>query len=298
MVKIVGDTPIIKRVITGLYTFDRAFENSRGDIGFPVGTITEISGPTGCGKSTLTYGLSAILGKITESDIALSDFEGFDPEFMSEVMEHSGFEGTVYHIQKEKDEESLDELLERMKEGCSVGIIDSIGAISPISELEGDLGEANMGRRAKLVAQFVRKSAHEVKTNRSKSIFMINHVHSNIGGFGSVTPGGETMKYLSAVRISVKRKEEFPDQSYVLEGKVRKNRFGYKDRQFYIFMLSGKGIHIGLTAMYECLLSDKAERTRNIIKIGGESQGHLKDLVQAGHDGDDEKFAVFRDLLS
>ena len=52
-VKVVGESPKTKRIITGLKTFDSAFENVRGDIGFPIGTMVEIFGPTGCGKSTL-----------------------------------------------------------------------------------------------------------------------------------------------------------------------------------------------------------------------------------------------------
>lgn len=291
-VKVVGGSPQTKRIITGLKSFDLAFENVRGDIGFPIGTMTEIFGPTGCGKSTLTFGLSGIIARQLDTNIALADFEGFDPEFMVTILENSGYNGTIYHLQDKSDEKVLDKLVTNLAEDCSIGIIDSIGAISPIAEREGDLGEANMGRRAKLMAQFSRKAINEIRTDRNRSIFMINHVHQNIGGMGTTTPGGETTKYLSAVRLRVKRKEEFPDQSYVIEGTIVKNRFGYRDRKFYIFMLAGTGIHLGLSAMYDCFIMELAERGK-VVKMDGQSYGYLKDLVKAGHEKRNEVFLPF-----
>jgi recombination protein RecA len=296
-VKVVGGSPQTKRIVTGLKTFDMAFENVRGDIGFPVGTMTEISGPTGCGKSTLTFGLSGILARTLDSNIALADFEGFDPDFMVTILENSNFNGTIYHLQDESDEKTLDKLITNLREDCSIGIIDSIGAISPIAEIEGDLGEANMGRRAKLMAQFSRKLMHEIGKDRKRSIFMINHVHPNIGGMGSVTPGGETTKYLSAIRIRVKRKEEIFDQSYVMEGTVTKNRFGYRDRKFYIFMLAGAGIHLGLSALYDCFILQQAERGK-VVKMDGKSYGYLKEFLKEAHKGNNDIFLPFIEKLA
>lgn len=296
-VKVVGGSPQTKRILTGLKSFDAAFENVRGDIGFPIGTMTEIFGPTGCGKSTLTFGLSGIIAKQLDTNIALADFEGFDPEFMVTILENSDFNGTIYHLQDESDEKVLDKLVTKLGDDCSIGIIDSIGAISPIAEREGDLGEANMGRRAKLMAQFSRKAINEIRTDRNRSIFMINHVHQNIGGMGTTTPGGETTKYLSAVRMRVKRKEEVYDQSYVIEGTVTKNRFGYRDRKFYIFMLAGTGIHIGLTALYDCFVLGLAERAK-VVKINGQSYGRLNNFLVAAHEGKNEVFQPFIDLLA
>ena len=298
-VKIIGNYPEIKRITTGLKTFDSAFENLRGETGFPIGTMTEIFGPTGCGKSTLTFGLSGILASKIDTNIGVADFEGFDPNFMATILENSGFNGSVHYLQDKLDEKVLDSLIEHLSEDCSIGIVDSIGAISPIAEREGDLGEANMGRRAKLMAQFSRKILNEVREDRNRSIFMINHVHQLIGSTvkGYTTPGGETVKYLTAVRLRVKRKEEFPDQSYVIEGAVTKNRFGYRDRKFYIFMLAGTGIHIGLSAMYDCFILEKAERGK-VVKMDGQSYGYLKDLVKAGHEKRNEVFQPFIDKLA
>jgi len=297
--KIEGYTPPnVPRIITGLQSFDRAFENKRGDIGFPAGQATEIAGPTGCGKSTTVYGLAGIIAKWREQGIVLADLEGFDPEFLTDIMGYTGFDGSVYVVQDETDEALLDKMVKKLKEDkFGVAILDSIAAISPVSEKEGDLGAANMGRRAMLVGQLSRKTTHYFLNHKDKNLFVINHIHPNIMGFGYVTPGGESLKYLCAVRIRVKRKKDFPELSYVLEGKVVKNKFGYGDRQFYLVLLSGKGIHKGLTALWDCSELKLITSDRNIIKIDGKSHGHIKTLFKNAHEGKDEVFDPFIEIL-
>jgi RecA/RadA recombinase len=297
MINIIGDTPKIPRIKTGLFSFDNAFKNAKGEYGFPVGTTTELSGPTFCGKSTLVFGLSGMIAKDGKFNIALADFEGFDPEFLMDVLSQSGFDGSINVIQKESDEKTLDALLEILGEKeYGVGILDSVGAISPISEVNNDLGAANMGRRALLMSQFARKATHLLRFS-NKSLFLVNHIHPNLGSMGTSTPGGETLKYLSAVRIRMKKKEEFPDQSYAIEGKVTKNRFGYRDRIFYIVMLSGVGIHIGLTAMYDCFVLGLAERGK-VVKIDGKSFGYMKDIFKEAHNGNNAILEPFLELIN
>jgi RecA/RadA recombinase len=311
MIKIIGDAPRINRLVTNLYSFDKAFANNRGDIGIPLGVAVEIAGSPGVGKSTTAYSLSGMIANHVKSDIALADVEGFDPGNLEMILDHTGFKGNVLLIQKETDEKTLDGLIDVLKDPTSkskkdtsnefaglytfVAILDSVGGLSPISEIEGELGEANMGKRAKLLGQFSRKALHLLRNN-PKSLFIINHIHPNFGYPGTSTPGGETLKYLEAIRIKIKRKEEFPDQSYILEGTLSKNRHGYINRKFYLFMLAGHGIHIGLTAMYDCFLLGLAERGK-VVKIDGNSFGYLKDLVEDAHEGNNDKFVPFLDLL-
>lgn len=304
MVTILGASVPVQRILTGLYSFDHAFINREGDIGFPIGKGVELYGATFTGKSTITYGLAGMVAKAVGKDIALADFEGFDPKFLQTVLATAGFDGNIYCIQEEEDEEAMDMLLSKLKDKkYGVGIVDSIGAISPVSEAEGDLGEANMGRRAFLMAQFTRKALKIMRSEDSKTIFMINHAYPRIGGRGMDTPGGEVKKYLSSIRISVKRKylknkyEEYPDGSYIIEGTVVKNRWGLKDKVFNLFVLSGKGIHIGLTSMYDAISLGLAEKGRT-IKIGDSSFGTMKEIVQQAHEGNDDLFIPFQDILS
>lgn len=301
-----GDAPEIKRLKTGLWSFDHAFQNKKGEIGFPLGKGTEVFGVTHCGKSTIVYGLAGLIAASQRKNIALADLEGFDPDFLVAVLENSGFSGEVQYIQKGTDEEILDELAVYLKKDeYGVGILDSIGAISPLSEQEGAIGEANMGRRGRLMAQFSRKGMKTIrmKGEDAPSIFMINHAYPRMGGMGIEAPGGRVKEYINSVRIQVKRRywkskyEEYPDGSYVLEGKVVKNRWGFKDRIFYLFVLSGKGIHKGLTAMYDGMMLDLVDRKKT-IKIGDKSFGYLKNIVEEAQAGNDEFFEPFFEVLN
>src|SRR4030042_3934698 len=111
MVTILGASVPVQRINTGLYSFDHAFINREGDIGFPIGKGVEIYGATFCGKSTITYGLAGVIAKAIGKDIALADFEGFDPKFLGVVLATSGFDGNIYCIQEDDDEDALDKLL-------------------------------------------------------------------------------------------------------------------------------------------------------------------------------------------
>lgn len=291
------DTPA--RLITEWYSFNQAFKNYEGDIGYPLGKSAEVYGPTHCGKSTFCYALSGKIASEIGGNIILGDLEGFDPIFLSNILEHSGMmEGKVFHISKEKDEELLDEMTELfLEEDNRIGILDSVGAISPIGEQEGDLGDRNMGQRAFLMAQFVRRLNHVFNIfPGQKNMLMTNHVHPRLGGPGFVTPGGEAKNYLNSIQIRVKRKEEFDDGSYILEGKVIKNRWGYRNRIFYLHILSGVGVHTGLTAMFDCFMLKLASRAKT-ISMNGNTFGYYKTLIKKAYNGETEIFLPFIEKL-
>lgn len=295
-IELIGKAIECSRRMTGFYSLDRAFMNHRGDLGIPVGIGWEIFGLNHVGKSTLTYGLAGMIAN--PGGIVLSDFEGFDPQFMTKILQTSGFDGKVNILGEVEDEDQLDGLITTLRtDEYSVGIVDSIGAISPIAEQDGDIGDANMGRRALILAQFIRKALHLLRFSTSpKTIFMVNHWYPKIGSRGYDSPGGEVKKYLASVRVLLKRREEFPDGSYILEGKVAKNRWGFGDRTFNIFVLAGIGLHKGLSAMYDGMILGKVDRKKN-VKIGDQNMGFLKNIVEKAKDGDDEFFAPFIELL-
>jgi len=270
-----------------------------------LGKGLEVFGPTNCGKSTIVYGLAGLIASDKDRHIALADLEGFDPDFLTTVLENAGFSGDVQYIQRDDDEEVLDELVSVLRKPQGkyvVGILDSIGAVSPIAEQEGAIGEAVMGRRARILAQFTRKCLKILRNPDAPTIFMINHAYPRIGGKGVDTPGGEVKKYLASMRVQVKRKyykgkyEEFPDGSYIIEGLVIKNRWGYKDNKFWLFVLAGKGIHKGLTAMYDGIQLGLVDRKR-VISIGETKFGYLKDVVTKAQEGDDKFFEPFFEVL-
>lgn len=202
------------------------------------------------------------------SNVSLLDLEGFDAIHVRDIMVAQGFDNELKLIRGDglTDENLGDDLIDAMRDPVkpkkdelltNVGIFDSIGAISPIAEQEGELGEANMGRRAKLVAQFFRKYV-KISREIEKLLFVTNHLQPNMGVPGMHTPGGVTLGYLSAMRIKIiKRIENFKDGSYAIECTVDKNRWGFENRKFYLVILAGQGIHNGLTAFYDSCLFAK-----------------------------------------
>jgi len=282
-IEVIGSYPEIQRVVTGLYSLDRAFTNDLEEIGVPVGHCWEIFGTSHTGKSSFTYALSGILASKQNKNIVLCDFEGFDPRFTVRLLENVGFSNKLQIVREEEDEDQLDKMSSVLasKDYC-IAILDSISAISPLAEMNSELGEANMGRRAFLMAQLSRKVLHIFRFNESdpKTLLMINHWLPQIGSRGYQAPGGAVKSFLASVRVKLKRVEEYPDGSYILQGEVVKNRWGYKDKVFYVFMLAGKGIHYGLTAIYDCIISGKITYKNGVLRKDGESLGRLSKFVK------------------
>lgn len=300
--KFTGETSEVQRIMTGFYSLDQAFVNQAGDLGVPIGVGYEIFGTNHIGKSSFSYSLAGILAREQKGDILLCDFEGFDPIFLGHLLDMTQFTGELRVVVNKDDEKQLTEtvdLLGDSKKEYRVAVLDSVGAISPMSEREGDIGDANMGRRALLLAQFVRKSLHVFRFNVGKTVIMINHWYPRIGIRGYDTPGGEVKKYLASVRILLRRDEEFPDNSYVLEGDVVKNRWGFPNAKFYAFMVAGMGMHRGLSCLWDCIKTKRVEKDgkSSVIRIGDVSYGRFSAFVKAAKEGHDEIFEPFIEIL-
>lgn len=296
-IELIGETEKVTRVKTGWWSFDHAFVNRAGEIGFPVKALCELYGPTGSGKSTTVYSVSGKIASTLGGSIVLADLETFDPEYATTVWVNSGFSGKVKLAEGKTDGEVLDDLVDALrKEDYTIGMLDSVGAISPIGEADGKLGEANMGQRARLMAQFCRKVVH-VGRKREKPcvVFATNHVHAVIGGRGTTTSGGEVLHYMATVRIRISNKETFDDGSYIVGGKVDKNRFGYKGRNFSLFVLAGMGVHTGLTALHDCILLGLASCERT-VKMDGKSYGYMNNILKGAEDA--EIFAPFLQAIN
>lgn len=290
------------RVLTGWHSFDNAFLSKDGAVGLVLSPL-ELYGPTHSGKSTFAYSLAANIAKKLGSNIVLADIEGFNTETLSNCLTNQGFDGGLHLVTAEKDEEVLDEFCVKMGEkNNKVSIFDSIGAISPIAEVSGQHGEANMGRKAKLMSQHFRKVIHLTRNSPRLGIY-INHQLPILGTIpGMTTGGGQAIKYLSNLRINVKHGKRIPEKkpetlAYFLEGTVDKNRHGYDGRKFQVFIISGWGVHSGMTAMFDSVAYGLATDDRGIIKINGETVGRKRNLLDLAMNGKDEVFAPFFELL-
>jgi len=298
-IKITGDYPDIQRIVTGFHSLDTALSN-KNSLGIPL-TIYDVSGYSGVGKSTMVLSLAGMIASAAKKNIAISPIEELDKSLMTSVLEMQGFDGEVHILLDENDEKTIDALLEDIaKDETTVGILDSVGAISPIAELEADsIADVNMGRRAQLMAKLSRHILHIQRFRKSPlSFFMISHLHAVIGGRGSITSGGVVKNYLSKVRIRLSRKEEFEkDGSYILEGNVEKLSYGQGGRKFRVFCLAGRGLHAGLSAVVDCESSKLATRTNGVVKMNETSYGRITKLIEDAHAGNDKVFKPFISAL-
>lgn len=286
MPQLIGQIPDTRRVKTGLATLDRAFNKEKLNLGVPVGIGMEFFGPTHTGKSTFAYSLSSILSRIENRGWVLCDLEGFDKSFLLDIAEFQGMgddlpiqvcDGTTVkntNLATASDEALIDELAHYLSNNYATGVLDSIGAVSPIAEAEGDLGEANMGRRGRVMAQFTRKMTRIFRRDDAPTVIALNHYYPKLGQQAWTTPGGEVKNYLFSVRVRLQSlsTDRMDNGSYLLRGFVEKNRWGggRDGNEFEVYVQSGFGIHAGLTAVRDSVTLGVATKPKK-IELNGKS---------------------------
>jgi len=302
----------IKRHLTGLYSFDHAFETAMGEFGMPIGTGYEVFGAKGIGKSTWCYSMATMLAMALQTNIHLADLEGFDAGHLKYILRYLKYSGNIRLTHQGTDEKILEKFADsflRLGEfkqdnedvpEYGIGVLDSIAAISPLAEKDGDFGGATYGRRAVLMGALSRlllPTTHPRTTGSEKIYFLVNHWYPKVGGtkYEYQSPGGNVKNYLCGVQIHLKRSKKFTDGSYILNGTLHKNRYGFERREFQVFMKAGVGIHKGLTAIYDAADLGKIELGKS-VKIGDESFGFMK-TIRDNEWENDEFFQPFYDIL-
>lgn len=299
MITFVGDSfESTNRVLTSCHSLDWSLADRVGNLGVPRRSTIEVYGPKNVGKTTFCLSLMGILACKLQKDITILDWEGQSRETIEGVLEAQGFLGKVnYLLNKgsETSEETLERFVEEiMDDEQNISLMDSIGAFRPTALLEGKIGDANMGVFARETGQFVNKVTHTALRSEEPGVtFLTNHVHPTIGSMvqGQSTSGGEKKKYLAHIRIDLKRSYignsavDF-GESYLLKGRIDSNRFGYSKREFYVFMLAGEGIHVGLSALWDCVIAGHAELSAKSIKdsvvvsMEGTSYGKMRVILK------------------
>lgn len=296
----------ITRRSTGLYSLDLALAGG-GSIGLPLRSLVEVYGNTHVGKSTLTYYLSGMVAE--RGTIDLCDLEGLDTAYLRNVLLNSNFRGHVKimdSVDKGKPRHHADMVNEMAsdfisKPDTNVVILDSVGAFVPTAESEGDIGESFMGRRAQTIAQFSRRMISNLIAKEQDGVcFVVNHVHSVIGGQGHSTAGGDTLHNMANTRIMLWNKQiiKAGDDTigYWVGGKLEKLRYGGKGRGFQFILIPDFGISRELSAMFDCFELGLAERSTH-VKVSGKSFGFISKLFESAKNGSKEKFEPFFELL-
>lgn len=198
-----------------------ALDMALGVGGIPRGRVTEIYGAEAAGKSTLALHIMAQSQKLGGTAAYIDVEHALDPGYASNV----GVKVDDLLISQPDDAEQALEITEYLVRSGAVDavIVDSVAALVPRAEIEGDMGDTHVGLQARLMSQALRKLTSAIHRSKTAVLF-INQLREKVGVmFGSpeVTPGGRALKFYSSVRIDLRRVDSIKQGSEMIGNRVR-----------------------------------------------------------------------------
>ena len=287
----------VDHISTGSLTLDIAL----GIGGLPRGRIVEIYGPESSGKTTLSLHCIAE-GQKNNGNVAFIDVEhALDPTYAAAL----GVDvDSLLVSQPDTGEDALEIAEALIRSGAiDVIVIDSVAALVPKAEIEGEMGDSHVGLHARLMSQALRKLAGAINKSNCVAIF-INQLREKVGvvyGNPEVTTGGRALKFYSSVRIDIRKQEVLKQNGEMIgahtKAKVVKNKLAPPFREAEFDIMYGKGISRTGQLLDLAVKADVVQKAGAWFSYDGKRLGQGRDNVKELLENDKELSKEIEDKL-